>query len=103
MKSPLMILIELIVGLISRIFESINFTLMKMVELFISLSFIANLNTFGLIMAVLFGSIIFYFVLKYLFGTSKTLVVLIIFLVIILLFIIGIMSMTSSEQSINIH
>ena len=72
-RSPLLILLELLEGLILNIASSFSLVHQKILELFITLGFISGLNPIGFVVAVFFGSIVFYFILKFMFGSSKTL------------------------------
>ena len=84
-KSPILILLELIGGLILQFTQSFGFVYSKLVEFFVTLGFISGLSPLGFTVAVIFGSIVFYFVLRFVFGYSKTMFLL--FLIYILLLI----------------
>ena len=72
-RSPLIIIIEMLGGLIKNFVESFAMIYSKMVELFITLGYISGLSPLGFLVAVFIGSFVCYFVLKFLFGSSRTL------------------------------
>lgn len=64
MKSPLVIIFELLSGLISNSIETMGFVAGKLVELFFSLMFVSSLGVFGFLTAVAIGAAVFVFVSK---------------------------------------
>jgi len=86
-KSPILILIELIGGLIVQFIESFGFVYLKLVELFITLGFISGLSPLGFTVAVIFGSIVLYFILRFIFGYSKTMFLLFLVYILLLIFV----------------
>ena len=73
MKSPLIILIELLAGVISNTFSTIIFIFKKLGELMVSLFYVSSLGIFGIILAVVIGGVVFYFFSRVIFKTSKSL------------------------------
>ena len=86
-RSPLLILLELLEGLILNIVSSFVLVYEKMLELFITLAFISGLNPIGFVVALFIGSIIFYFILKFIFGSSKVLFFIFLFYFLILILV----------------
>ena len=86
-KSPVQIIIELLVGLISGLVEDLEFINAKMVELFISLGFLARTNPLGAVIAVVSGSLVLFFTLKYASGYVKIIIILSVILVFLLLLV----------------
>ncbi len=92
LKSPLVVLIELIVGLILQMLNTFQFIYLKLIELFIVLSVISGLSPVGFALAVFIFSIVLFFVLKYVFGSSKILLL----LFLIYIFLLGMILLTLS-------
>jgi hypothetical protein len=93
MESPLTILIDLLVGLIKNIGQSIVFTFSKLIQLFTSLAYLGGLGIAGLLIAITIGSGILLLILKFIFGASMTvvklgLILMSLFIVLALLFLI---------------
>jgi hypothetical protein len=86
-KSPLIILIELIVGLIASALSTIMFILSKLAEFFYSLTYATGFGIFGAILIAGVGSIILSIVVKMAFGAGKDVIILIalVFFVLIIL------------------
>ncbi|MBI2542703.1 MAG: hypothetical protein HYW24_00760 [Candidatus Aenigmarchaeota archaeon] len=63
-KNPFIILVELLFGLAQQTWDTITFSLSKLWELIISLSYYASQNLLLAIGSVIFGSIVAYFVFK---------------------------------------
>lgn len=72
MKSPLIIIIELLAGLLNNAVSSIVLIVEKLAELVGSLLFISSLGIFGVIIAVVIGAVVFIFVSKVFFKTWKS-------------------------------
>lgn len=85
--SPIIILFELVSGLIDNFFQTFRFIYMKLVELFVALAFIAGISPIGMVIAVLIGSVVLFFIIKMSFGSSKTLIVLFLFFFMLMLLI----------------
>jgi len=73
-KPPFQIIEELLVGLFSSIISTFNFIIEKMVELFYSLNFIANLGLPFMLISSVIGGIVLYFAVKMIFGNTKSLI-----------------------------
>ncbi|MBN2203013.1 MAG: hypothetical protein JW700_02420 [Candidatus Aenigmarchaeota archaeon] len=73
-RSPLVIIIELLGSLIVNTIESFVTIYVKLLELFVTLGYISGLSPLGFILALFIGSLVIYFIIKYVFGSSKTLV-----------------------------
>ena len=98
-ESPIAIFIELLKELIKNSAGTFQIVFSKLIELFISLSLIANFSPLGFFAAVVFGSLVLLFVIKFVFGSPKsTLAILILYF--ILLIIVAIFSATAAV-SIN--
>lgn len=92
-RSPLIIIIELLGGLIVNFIESFAMIYQKMVELFLTLGYISGLSPLGFLVAVFMGSFFCYFALKFVFGSSRTLFFLfILYLAILVLVSISLVS-----------
>ena len=85
--SPITILIEMLQALIANIIGSFQVIYIKLTELFISLSFISGINPIGFVLAVIIGSIVLFFILKFVFGSSKILLVIFLFYFILLVIV----------------
>jgi hypothetical protein len=72
-RSPILIIIELLVGLIANIVQSFLFIYTKLVELFVTLGYISGFGPLGFALALVIGSTVVFFILKFVFGSSKTL------------------------------
>jgi len=83
-RSPIIILLEMLGGLILNFIESFDLMYTKLVELFITLGFISGLSPLGFIVAVFIGSFVCFFVIKFVFGSSRTMLFLFIFYLAIL-------------------
>ena len=73
-KSPLLILLEMLGGLIANFVSSFQLIFNKMLELFVSLSIISGLGPLGFVASAVIGSVVFFLVIKLVFGTSKELI-----------------------------
>ena len=87
-NSPIIILIEMLQALIANFIGSFRIIYLKLTELFISLAIISGINPIGFIIAVIFGSLVLFFILKFVFGSSKTLLVIFLFYFILLIVIV---------------
>jgi len=87
-ESPIIILIEMLGALIENFIGSFRIIYLKLTELFISLAIISGINPIGFIIAVIFGSLVLFFILKFVFGSSKTLLVIFLFYFILLIVIV---------------
>ena len=72
-KSPLQVIYELLVGIIQSIVNTFKFIFEKLVELFMSLAFIANTGIVGMLVASVVGAIVVVLVAKFVFKSSKSL------------------------------
>jgi len=72
MESPLIILLELFTGLIAATGETVRFVGSKLVELFISLGFMATIGPIGFVIAVAIASAVILFAMKFFLGSSRT-------------------------------
>jgi len=90
MKSPLIILIELILGLITRASETIGFLFFKVLEFLASLSTFTIFGVSGLLIALVIGTIVVFFAIKFFFKSSKSLIILWLVLIgLVILFILA--------------
>ena len=87
-RSPLIILLELVIGLIQQIMNSSSFAFSKLIELFITLSFISGLSPVGFVLSMFIGLLVIFFILKLSFGSSKTLIILFLFFFILLFLVL---------------
>jgi len=89
MKSPLVILLELLVGLIASAVNTIIFIFTKLVELSVSLGFLAGSSLLGMIIAAAAVFAVLLFVLRFIFSASKQIIILVAItaLVLILIFV----------------
>lgn len=74
MKSPLIIIIELLAGIVKSIVDTIGFVSFKLAELFVSLVVFSTLGIVGIVIAAVIGVCVFFFVTKFLLKTSGTLI-----------------------------
>jgi hypothetical protein len=72
-RSPIIILIELLGGLIVNFIQSFAFIYTKLVELFVNLGYMSGLSPLGFLVALFIGSFVVYFILKFIFGSSRVL------------------------------
>jgi hypothetical protein len=86
-ESPIVILIELLKALIENFIGSFQIIYVKLTELFVSLAIISGLNPIGFIIAVIFGSLVLFFILKFVFGSSKTLLAIFLFYFILMIIV----------------
>jgi len=86
-KPPILILIELLQGLFKQVVTTFNLLAEKLIELFISLNYISKLGLGGFFVAILFGSIVLFIIVKVSFGTSKTFFVVFLFYFILLILV----------------
>jgi hypothetical protein len=70
-RSPILILIEMLEGLINNIVSSFQLIFYKMLELFVTLNAISGLSPLGFVVAATIGSVVFFLILKFMFGASK--------------------------------
>jgi hypothetical protein len=85
-KSPFQIIFELLVLLINTTIEGLGLVIDKLVELFESLVFIAKTGLAGLVISSIIGGIVVIFVSKFLFGSTKSLMkILLVYLAFILI------------------
>lgn len=71
-KSPLIIIVELLTGLISSLISTFLFVVGKLVELFYSLMFLSSLGVFGFLIAIAIGAGVFVFFAKFVFKNWKS-------------------------------
>jgi hypothetical protein len=72
MKAPFVILLELFIGLITSIIDTLAFMVSKLIEFFISLGVIASGSPLGFIVAVAVGTAIILFIMKFVFDSSRS-------------------------------
>lgn len=70
MKSPLIIIVELLIGLATSVFQTISFVVGKFGELMMSLLFLSALGPYGFLLALVIGAIVFLLVTKFIFKTA---------------------------------
>jgi len=88
-KNPLEIILELLTYIIQTSIEAIIFIIDKLRQLFVSLVFIAGMGIPGLIIASIIGGIVLFFVSKFLFKSTESLVkVFIVYIVFILILVV---------------
>jgi len=88
-KNPLQIILELFLVIIQSIIKTLTLIFQKLVELFWSLTFIAETGVIGLIIACLIGGIVIYFISKFIFKNTKSLVqILLIYIVFIFILVL---------------
>lgn len=73
MKSPLIIIVELLTGVATGIFQTIAFVVGKFGELMMSLLFLSALGPYGFLLALVIGAIVFLLVTKFIFKTAGSL------------------------------
>ena len=73
-ESPLIILIELFVGIIKNTLDTLGFVGVKLVELFASLLLLSKFGIFGILIAAVIGVSVFFFLTKFILKSSGTLV-----------------------------
>lgn len=74
-ESPIIIIIEIFLGLIAASIQMLLFLFEKLGELFISLAYLAAINPIGFIISVFIGAICLFFILKLIFHESKFLLI----------------------------
>ncbi len=92
-RSPFIILLEMLEGLIANFVSSFQLIFLKMLELFISLSVMSGLGALGFVIAAVIGSVVGFLVIKFVFGSSKELMYISLFyFVLLILFSISLVS-----------
>lgn len=86
--NPFVILFELIIGVAQQEWDTITFTLSKLWEFLVSLSYYSSQNLPIAILSAVFASIVTYFVLKYLFKRTPIKLILTVALGIIVIAVI---------------
>ena len=86
-NSPIVILIEMLQALIENFIGSFQIVYIKLIELFITLSIISGINPVAFIVVVVFGSLVLFFILKFVFGSSKVLLVIFLFYFILMVIV----------------
>ena len=86
-RSPIVILFEMLGGLILNFLDSIDMIYTKLVELFITLGVISGLSPIGFLVAVFIGSLVCFFVIKFIFGSSRTMIFIFVFYLAILILV----------------
>lgn len=86
-RSPIIILLELLGGLLVSFVQTFSMMYSKLVELFVTLGYISGLSPFGFVIAVFIGSFVCYFVIKFVFGSSKTLLYIFVFYLAVLVLV----------------
>lgn len=71
-KSPLVIIVELLTGLISSGIDTFLFVVGKLFELFHSLIFLSSLGISGFVIAIVIGAGVFVFFAKFVFKNWKS-------------------------------
>lgn len=84
MKSPLIIVVELLYGIVNGILQTILFIFRKFGELLHSLLFFSTLGVFGVVLAIAIGVMVFLLVAKFIFKSSKTLLAIGIALIVVI-------------------
>jgi len=74
MKSPLLIIAELITGLITGLIATMKFVILKFIELITSLTMYSSSNIQSFAISVALGAVVFVMVTKFIFKSSKTLI-----------------------------
>ena len=99
-KSPFQIILELLTGLIKEGVQTFSFVFQKLGELLISLAFIANTGIVGLVLSSVIGGVAVYFLGKFLFKNSKTLMtVLLVYVFFVLMMILALSFSTPTPQT----
>ncbi len=96
-ESPFVILIEMLQALIENFIGSFQIIYIKLIELFITLSIISGVSPVAFVVVVIFGSLVLFFILKFVFGSSK--ILLVIFLFYFIFMVIISFSMLSATQA----
>jgi len=96
-NSPFVILIEMLQALIENFIGSFQIIYIKLIEFFITLTIISGINPMAFVVAVIFGSLVLFFILKFVFGSSK--ILLVIFLFYFIFIVIVSISMLSTGQA----
>ncbi len=73
MKSPIVIIAELVAGLISSIISTMIFVITKFLELISSLMMYSSSNLQSFAIAAFLGAVVFILITKFIFKSSKTL------------------------------
>ncbi len=86
-ESPFIILIEMLRALIENFIGSFQIIYIKLIELFVTLSIISGISPVAFIVVVVFGSLVLFFILKFVFGSSKVLLVIFLFYFILIVIV----------------
>lgn len=74
MKGPLEIMVELVGGLIHNTVITLQFVFIKLIELFGALAQMAGTSPIGFLIAIFIGAVVVTLMLKFVLGSSRTLV-----------------------------
>lgn len=74
MDSPLIIISELLLGIITNTFSTIYFVFTKLYELAMSLFFFSTLGIFGFLIAIAIGAVVFYTLSRFVLKNTRSLV-----------------------------
>lgn len=75
MRSPLVIIVELLFGVLNGIYQTIVFVVGKLGELMFSLLFLSTFGIFGFFLALAIGTIVFLLLARFIFKNSRNLLV----------------------------
>lgn len=87
-KNPLVILLELVLGIAERTWEEIMFVLSKLWEFLVSLSYYSTQNLPLAILSAVLASVVTYFVLKYVFKRIPIKLISTIIIAIVVIFVV---------------
>jgi len=87
-KNPFLILFELVVGVAKQEWDTITFTLSKLWEFLVSLSYYSSQNPALAILSAVFASVVTYFVLKFLLKRTPLKLILIVGFFIVLIAVV---------------
>jgi hypothetical protein len=92
MANPLAIVIDILVFLVAATWSTIKFVGIKLIEFFLALAEVSSNNFLSLIIASVVGGVVIYFILKFLFKTTKSFVLILILYILVIIFIIGVLT-----------
>ena len=99
-KSPLQIILELFILIIQSIVNTLKLIFEKLVELFMSLAFIAETGITGLVIAAVIGGIVVILISKFVFKSTKSLLqVLLVYVIFVVILVLVFVMTTPIHQS----
>jgi uncharacterized membrane-anchored protein len=99
-KSPIQVVLELLIMMIKTTFETFGMVFDKMIELFVSLASIADTGILGLVVASIFGGVMIYLISRFFLKNTKSLIkILLVYVIFVLVLILIFVLRVSTNQT----